>query len=76
MSDDALVALVETVRDEMRAGLGDLRRRVDALAERKATPPWVRTVAVAVASAVAVTTVTRVVSRVQLAPPTIAEVSK
>ena len=73
MSDDALVALVETVRDEMRAGLIDLRARVDALADRKVTPQWVRTVAVAVAGAIAVTAANRAMSHVTISP-TVAEV--
>lgn len=68
MSEDTLVTLIETVRDDLRADISDLRTRVDALAARSVIPTWVRHVAVAAVTAVVVSLVTRGAQHVAWTP--------
>jgi hypothetical protein len=60
MSDDTLVALIETVRDELkgeitilRGDIATLSHRIDALASKPVLPKWVATIAIATATAIA-----------------------
>jgi len=73
--EDAILALVESVRSELKAAVDDVRSDISevrselkALAAKPSVPAWVRTVVIAALSAVAASLATKAVSHVQWAP--------